>query len=103
MPDEQRKTEIITRSELQAADNWQRSVGKKLYGVHFRERDGTGHAVCPPGSPVCTVHYDAVNAHASPVRHLVKDAPEVIGVAAAAVGAAVLGPKTVRKLKSLIR
>lgn len=88
-------TETMERSELEEDENWARSIGKKWYCTHYRERDGTRHAVCPPRSGVCQVHEDKENAHTNPVSHLVKDAPEVLVIAGVSV---LVGPQAAKKL-----
>lgn len=85
---------VISRSKLEQDENWARSIGKKWYGIHYRERDGTRHAVCLPGSDTCHVHEDAVNAHDSPLQHLFRDAPELLVLAGIGL---LFGPKAVKK------
>lgn len=98
--DGQGEQTTVSREDIESSDSWMRSIGKDLFAVHYRERDGTGHAVCPFFSDTCTIHYDKENAHTNPVSHLVKDAPEVV-VAAAAT--AVLGPKGAKRILTLFR
>lgn len=92
--------EVVQRSELQASEEWCRSVGKKVVGIHYRERNGTRHAVCPPLSDKCYVHEDQYNPHKRPITHLVKDAPEVFAVGAIALLA---GPRTAKKALKFLR
>ncbi len=87
--------ELIAREELEEDENWVRSIGKNVICIHYRERDGTRHAVCPPGSDTCHVHEDRENAHTRPVSHLVKDAPELLVMAGVGV---FLGPAAMKKV-----
>lgn len=87
--------EIVEKEELEKSPDWVRSIGKKWYGVHYRERDGTRHAICMPWSDTCHVHEDKVNAHDRPVTHLVKDAPELVLLAGIGVA---FGPKAAKKV-----
>lgn len=94
---------VISRQELQDSDDWRLSVGKKLLGVHYRERGTTRHAVCPPRSNTCYIHEDDVNAHDAPIRHLIEDAPEVLAFIALGGVSLALGPRTAKKLWDIFR
>lgn len=63
--------------------HWRRSIGLKPFARHYRQRDGTGHAVCRRDGR-CEVHFDAVNPHRQPFKHLRHDAPGVLLLAAIA-------------------
>lgn len=65
--------------------DWVHSVGLPPNRVHFREVHGTGHAVCDGSTGECRVHEDAANPHYHLVKHVVRDAPELVAGAAATV------------------
>jgi len=92
----------MMRSELEDSPEWQRSVGKKLLGTHYREKDGSGHAVCLPGQDYCQIHYDDYNPHRQPVRHLIEDAPDVLLAAGVLGVSALIGPRATKKLARLL-
>ncbi len=72
--------------EFRSSPAWRRSTGLPPTKIHFREVDGTRHAVCDRSSGRCEIHRDAVNPHDDFLGHLVQDAPEVLaGVAVTAV------------------
>lgn len=86
--------ELVAREELEQDENWVRSIGMNVICTHYRERDGTRHAVCPPGGDTCYIHEDRENAHTNPVSHLVKDAPELLVLAGVGI---FLGPAAMKK------
>ncbi len=71
---------------FESSEKWERSLGKGVFKLHFREKEGTGHAVCDRASGKCEVHYDKFNPHENFVRHIWHDSPEVILHGLSAVG-----------------
>ena len=60
------------------SEEWVRSMGMGVLKIHYREMEGTGHAVCDRDTGDCSVHYDAFNPHSDFFAHIWKDSPEVI-------------------------
>lgn len=86
--------ETIDREDVEGDDSWVRSIGLNVLCTHYREQEGTRHAVCPPGSDICHIHEDKENAHTNPVSHVVKDAPELVVMAGVGL---VFGPAAMKK------
>ena len=60
------------------SEEWVRSMGMGVFKLHYREKKGTGHAVCDRASGECSVHDDRFNPHSDFFAHIWNDSPEVI-------------------------
>ena len=63
---------------FEESEEWMRSIGKGISKIHFRERRGTGHAVCDRKTEKCEVHQDSYNPHDEFFSHIWHDSPEFI-------------------------
>jgi len=92
------KTEIH-KSQLENSERWVRSIGKKGLSItHTHYRNGRLHAVFRRNSNWGELHKDKEAPHSKPLRHLLRDAPEVLATGAmAATGLAIMKSLKSRK------
>lgn len=57
---------------------WERHIELPVTKLRYRERDGTGHAVCDSVTEDDEVQHDAVTPHRDILGHVIKNAPVVL-------------------------
>ena len=82
-----------------SSDGWVRSMGMGVFKIHYREKDGTGHAVCERDTGDCSLHHDAFNPHSDFFAHIWNDSPEVIWRIALAGMVSLVFPKFLGSIK----
>ncbi len=65
-------------SYFEESNEWRRSMGRGVLKIHFREKEGKGHAVCGRDTGRCKVHFDSHNPHERFFAHIWEDSPEVL-------------------------
>lgn len=83
------------------SEDWVRSFGIGMTKIHFRQKDGTGHAVCERDGG-CSVHYDSYNPHNNFFAHIWEDSPEVIWRGLLFTTATILAPTLFSKLREMV-